>query len=157
MEKYLKVNKEVLRITSKSAEKEKAEIIKKISELGFEVGVKNHSEIGWVLREYNDLIARASKLGIKMPDSYYSDGKTKGKISRDKTIEGSKTPEKVAPAAVKVLVRDPMVNHINQKEGSRPDHNMEKPSLNELPEFMGKSRATEIPRFLEGFRPHKRK
>lgn len=96
-------------------------------------------------------------MGIKTPDSYYSDGKFKGKTSRDKTIEGSKTPEKVTQAAVKVPVRNPIVNHINQEEESRPDHSMEKPSLNELPGFMEKSRATEIPRFLEGFRPHKRK
>ena len=157
MEKYLKVNKEVLRITSKSEEKEKTEIIKKISELGFEVGVKNHSEIGWVLREYNDLIAKASKLGIKMPDSYYADGKTRGKTSRDKNIEGSKTPEKATPAVRKVVVSDPLVDLNIQKEESGFDHRLEKPSLNELPKFVEKSCATEIPRFLEGFRPNKRK
>lgn len=157
MEKYLKVNKEVLRIISKSAEKERAQIIKKIYDLGFEVGVKNHSEIGWVLREYNDLIARASKLGIKMPDSYYADGKTKGKTSRDKNIEGSKTPEKVTPAIRKVVVSDPVVDLNIQKEESGFDHRLEKPSLNELPKFVKKSSATEIPRFLEGFRPNKRK
>ncbi|MDL5502850.1 MAG: hypothetical protein QSU88_06500, partial [Candidatus Methanoperedens sp.] len=126
-------------------------------ELGFEVGLKNHSEIGWVLRDYNDLIAKASILGIKTPDSYYADGKIKGKTSRDKTIEGSKVPEKATPAIRKVDVRDPIVDHIAQKEEHRPDHNLERLSLNELPEFMERSRATEIPRFLEGFRPHKRK
>jgi len=157
LEKYLKINKEVLRITSKGAEKEKAEIIQKISELGFEVGVKNHSEIGWVLREYNDLIAKASKLGIKMPDSYYADGKTKGKTSRDKNIEGSKTPEKVTSAVRKVIVSDPVVDLNIQKEETGFDHRLEKPSLNELPKFVEKSSATEIPRFLEGFRPNKRK
>ncbi|HEY6586108.1 MAG TPA: hypothetical protein VIY97_02970 [Candidatus Methanoperedens sp.] len=157
MEKYLKINKEVLRITSKSAEKERAEIIKKISELGFEVGVKNHSEIGWVLREYNDLVTRASKLGIKMPDSYYADGKTKGKTSRYKNIEGPKTPEKVTPAVRKVVVSDPVVDLNIQKEESGFDHRREKPSFNELPKFVEKSSATEIPRFLEGFRPNKRK
>ncbi|CAG0997139.1 MAG: hypothetical protein MPEBLZ_03826 [Candidatus Methanoperedens nitroreducens] len=158
MEKYLKVNKEVLRIISKSAEKERAQIIKKIYDLGFEVGVKNHSEIGWVLREYNDLIARASKLGIKMPDSYYADGKTKGKTSRDKNIEGSKTPEKVTPAIRKVVVSDPKVVDPNiQKEEARFDTHLEKPSLNERPKFIEKGSATEIPRFLEGFRPNKRK
>ena len=157
MEKYLKINKEVLRITSKGAEKEKAEIIQKISELGFEVGVKNHSEIGWVLREYNDLVTRASKLGIKTPDSYYADGKIKGKTSRDKNIEGPKTPENVTPAVRKVVVSDPVVDLNIQKEETGFDHRLEKPSLNELPKFVEKSSATEIPRFLEGFRPNKRK
>ena len=74
-------------ITNTNMEKERAELIKKIYELGFEVGVKSHSEIGWVLREYNTLVENARKLGIKSPESYYQDGKIKGKASRDKPSE----------------------------------------------------------------------
>ena len=92
-----------------------------------------------------------------MPDSYYADGKIKGKTSRDKNIEGSKIPEKVTPAVRKVVVSDPVVDLNIQKEESGFDHRLEKPSLNELPKFVEKSSATEIPRFLEGFRPNKRK
>ena len=146
-------------ITSKSEEKEKAEVLKKIYELGFEVGLKNHSEIGWVLREYNDLVDRASKLGVKTPDSYYADGKIKGKASKDnKNIEAAKIPKKEPPAVKKVIANDTVVELPNiRKEERGFDRRLEQPSFNEMPKLVEKGSATELPSFLEGFRPNKRK
>ena len=83
-------------ISGKTTDKE--QLINKIYELGFEVGYKNHSEIGWVLREYNQLISEAQKLGIPAPENYYNNGKIKGRASRDKGI--TEPSEKKAKADV---------------------------------------------------------
>ena len=121
------------------------------------MGLKNHSEIGWVLREYNDLTSRALNLGIKSPDSYYADGKIKGKASRDKTVEGPTKPEKETAPARKIVLTDQVVYHDIQKEESGFERRLQKPTLNELPKFVDKGSATEIPAFLEGFKPNRRK
>lgn len=103
-------------------------------------------------------MTKASTLGIKTPDSYYVDGKIKGKASKDnKNIEAAKIPKNEPPAVRKVIVRDPVVEPNIHKEDSGFDHRLEEPSFSEMPKFVEKSRATEIPSFLEGFRPNKRK
>ncbi len=121
------------------------------------MGLKNHSEIGWVLREYNDLTSKALDFGIKSPDSYYADGKIKGKASRDKTVEGPKTPEKEKAPARKIVLTDHVVEPAIQKEESGFERRLQKPTMNDLPKFVEKGSATEIPSFLEGFKPNKRK
>ncbi len=104
-------------------------------------------------------MTKASKLGIKTPDSYYSDGKIKGKASKDnKNIEVTKIPKKEPPAVRKVIVSDPIVELPNiRKEEPGFDRRLEKPSFNEIPKLVEKGSATELPSFLEGFRPNKRK
>ncbi len=135
------------------AEKEKAELIKRIYELGYEVGLKKHSEVGWVLREYNSLLERAQKLGIRSPESYYEDGKLQGKDNRDKGFEASsKMPEKTVDVEKKVKLEEP--------SGLREDFQdtiVQKPSFNELPKFIKKSSTTEMPEFLHGFKPYRRR
>lgn len=116
------------------------------------MGLKNHSEIGWVLREYNNLIGKAIKSGIKYPDSYYAEGKVKGKTSRDKSIEGTKASGK----SVDFVKKAP----IPETSGAIPDISEEdefmtpsrRPTLNELPRLTRKGRAVEIPSFLKGAR-----
>jgi hypothetical protein len=121
------------------------------------VGLKNHSEIGWVLREYNDLTSKALNLGIESPDSYYADGKIKGKANRDKNVEEPKTPEKENAPVRNMVLTDPVVDPNIQKDESGFERRLQKPTLNELPKFVDKGRATEIPAFLEGFKSNKRK
>jgi len=121
------------------------------------VGLKNHSEIGWVLREYNDLTSRALDMGVKSPDSHYADGKIKGKASRDKNVEGPKKPEKETSPARKMVFSVPLVEPDIQKEESGLERRLQKPTLNDRPKFVEKGSATEIPAFLEGFKPNKRK
>ena len=115
-------------------EKERAEIIKKIYEFGFEVGLKNHSEIGWVLREYNTLAEKARKLGIRSPETYYHDGKLKGKKSRDEGNE-VKAPGKTVDHVKKVTVSEIKIEpgEIEEFEVLRSQR---KPGLNELPNLV---------------------
>ena len=96
-------------------------------------------------------------MGIKSPDSYYADGKIKGKAGRDKHIEGPKTPDKETAKVRKIVFTAPAVDSNIHKEESGFDHRLQKPTLNDMPKFVEKNSATEIPAFLEGFKPNKRK
>jgi hypothetical protein len=117
------------------------------------VGLKSHSEIGWVLREYNELINKAQNLGIKSPDSYYTDGKTKGKTSKDTSADAQKTVEKADFFKKKVDAPGIMAGFDEIVTRTPQD----KPSLNELPKFIMKSKASELPGLLEGFKTHRKK
>ncbi|CAG0969052.1 hypothetical protein METP3_01328 [Methanosarcinales archaeon] len=136
-------------ITNTNMEKEKAELIKKIYELGFEVGVKSHSEIGWVLREYNTLVENARKVGIRSPESYYQDGKIKGKASRDKNSE---VKEKNTG-----IVKNVTVSEIKNDTGEIEEFEVlelhRKPGLNELPNLVKQTGHTEVPGLFDGFKP----
>ena len=130
-------------------EKERAELIKKIHDLGFEVGVKSHSEIGWVLREYNTLVENARKVGIRSPESYYQDGKIKGKASRDKNSE---VKEKNTGIVKNVTVSE-IKNDTGEIEEFEVIRSQRKPRLNELPNLMKKAKSIEAPQLLEDFKP----
>ena len=121
------------------------------------MGFKSHSEIGWVLREYNDLINKAQKLGIKSPDSYYTDGKSKGKTNKDTGVDANKATQKPDVFVKKTEVSDIMAGFDDAIEEIETNTLLKKPSLNELPKFIRKSKASEIPTFLEGFKPHRRR
>lgn len=119
------------------------------------MGLKNHSEIGWVLREYNSLVENARRLGIKSPESQYNDGKIKGKVSRNKSIEGQRSPEKAA--AEKVAVPESWIYPCDVAGESEPLHMQGKPTLAEFPKLIKQPRTTEVPKLLEGFKPIRRK
>ena len=142
------MNQEVLGITNTNTDKVRVELIKKIYELGFEVGIKNHSEIGWVLREYNILMGNAQKLGIKSPESYYQDGKIKGKASRDKTGEAKEKTN---------IVKNVTFSEIKNETGKIEEFEFlqlqTKPGLNELPNLLKYTGHTDAPGLLGDFKP----
>ena len=109
-------------------EKERAQLIKKIYELGFEVGLKNHSEIGWVIRDYNALAENARKLGIKSPELYYQDGRIKGRASREK---GDEVNEKNADIVKKVTISE-IKNETCEIERFEVLQMQQKPGFNEF-------------------------
>ena len=133
-------------------EKERAELIKKIYELGFEVGLKNHSEIGWVLREYNTLAESALKLGIKSPEIYYHDGKLNGKKSKDKGND-VKTSGKASYLVKKGIVSERKIESGEMIEEFEAIRSQRKPRLNELPDLIKKAKSIEPPQLLEDFKP----
>ena len=132
-------------------EQQTAELIKKIYDLGFEVGLKNHSEIGWVLREYNTLAENAQKLGIKAPETYYHDGKLNGKKSKDKGND-IKGHEKAADRVKKGIVSEIKIESGDMIEDFEYLQSERKPGLNELPNLVKKARSIEMPRLLKGFK-----
>ncbi len=125
-------------------------LIRKIYELGFEVGYKNHSEVGWVLREYNRLIDEAKKAGIESPESYYDDGKSKGKSSRDKGGGLSAESKKVRASAGYTTDTNPDYDDLKDEDYNRIFLN--KPSFSGIPGLIEKITAVEIPKFIYGFK-----
>ena len=102
-------------------------------------------------------MAAAQKLGIKTPDSYYNDGKIKGKSSRDKHIEGPKAPEKAPVEIRKVKVENANIEFLDQIEDVKINPPLAKPSLSDMPGLVKRGRAGELPSFLDGFKPLRRK
>jgi hypothetical protein len=135
---------------------DKARVIKKISELGFEVGYKNHSEIGWVLREYNALIKEAMNLGIKSPETYYYEGKIKGKASREGGEVGYKISEegKIVLSDIPAKDKDDVSK---TKEKTQSYYLLKKPGISSLPGLVDIIHMTELPKFLGGFKFFNRK
>lgn len=121
------------------------------------MGFKSHSEIGWVLREYNDLINKAQKLGIKSPDFYYTDGKTKGKTSKDTGVDANKAVQKPEVFVKKADASGIMAGFDEYIEEIETNTPLQKPSMNELPKLVRKGKASEIPGFLEGLKSHRRR
>jgi len=121
------------------------------------VGLKNHSEIGWVLREYNALIRDAQLQGIKSPETYYNVGKEKGKSSRDRGLEGQKAPDTEKDTSKKfgLTLEGQDLNNVIEERESR--HLTHEPVFNEMPPLINKTSATEIPPMLLGFRALKRR
>lgn len=113
------------------------------------MGYKNHSEIGWVLREYNRLISEAQSLGIQSPENYYNDGKVKGKANRDKGI--GEYSGKVARGAA--ADRPAGSGTGGGKPGEdNTDRFLRKPPVDKLPGLVERISMIEIPRSLYGFR-----
>jgi hypothetical protein len=130
---------------------DKEQLINKIYELGFEVGYKNHSEIGWVLREYNQLISEAQKLGIPAPENYYNNGKIKGRASRDKGITESsgKIVQQEAGASRKPGAA---ADFDTPRDEGEEENLLKRPSFGDLPRLVKKMNMVELPRFLQGFK-----
>jgi hypothetical protein len=96
-------------------------------------------------------------LGVKSPDSYYIDGKTKGKTSKDTGVDPHKAEQKPDIFVKKVDASGIMAGFDEDVEEIVTNTPQKKPSLNELPTFVRKSKSSEIPELLEGFKPSRRR
>lgn len=105
--------------------------------------MKNHSEIGWVLREYNSLAENAQVLGVRSPESHYIDGKMDGKKNKDKENEA-----KVVGKSIDIFNRSSFIEAFESNEDIHPN---KKPCLTKLPGFVKKPKSLRMPRFLKGF------
>lgn len=85
-----------------------------------------------------------------MPDSYYIDGKTRGKASKDMGIGSQKADEKIA-FVKKVEASDTQTEFYDDPEEFEINIPQKKPSLNEIPSLVRKSKESQIPEFLYGF------
>ena len=119
------------------------------------MGYKNHSEIGWVLREYNRLINDAQKFGIESPESYYDEGKIKGRTNRDKGI--GESSERKTSGNISDTCEDAKTNEATFTDEIHEDSHPEKFSFSDLPNLVEKISMIEIPRLLYGFNILRRK
>ncbi|MCZ7382968.1 MAG: hypothetical protein O8C64_15535 [Candidatus Methanoperedens sp.] len=107
------------------------------------------------MREYDALIKEAQSLGIKSPESYYNEGKIKGKAGRDRGEVGHKIPQegKIVPGDAQALDNDLS----KKKEKTQSYYLLKKPGISSLPSLFDKISMTELPKFLGGFKLFNRK
>jgi hypothetical protein len=108
------------------------------------------------LREYNALIKEAQNLGIKSPETYYYEGKIKGKASRDTGVVGHKIREEDEIISGNKPARD-NEDEVKAKKETKTYYFLKKPAISSLPSLFNKIRMTELPKFLGGFRFFNRK
>lgn len=136
--------------------KKHAELVDQIYQLGYEVGYNNHSEIGWVLRDKSRLLNEAQKQLISSPEDYYNEGKTKGKLSREKGIGGSGHTGKNIVTPTKVVSPDKN-DSVDDKDARKRAYHLPHNKISELPQMVKKIRVTEIPELLKGIKHLRRK
>lgn len=104
-----------------------------------------------MLREYNQLISEAQKLGIQTPENYYNNGKVKGRASRDKGItesSGKKVQQEAGPIRTPGSTAELDTPHDEGEE----ENSLKRPSFGDLPRLVKKINMVELPRFLYGFK-----
>lgn len=104
-----------------------------------------------MLREYNQLISEAQKLGIQTPESYYNNGKVKGRASRDKGItesSGKKAQQEAGASRTPGAAAD----LDTPRDESEEENFLKRPSFGDLPRLVKKMNMVELPRFLQGFK-----
>ncbi len=116
------------------------------------MGYYNHFEIGWIVEKYTELAEEARNIGIKSPETYYRDGKEKGKSSRGQIIEGKRSS---------IEADKPRNNGIIQSDINRSGSNIcsitDRPKLNDPPGMIEKISAIDLPELLNGSKLFRRK
>ena len=98
------------------------------------------------MREYNALIEEALNIGIKSPETYYYEGKIKGKENRDKGEGGNIIP---GGKVVSGYVPDMDNKEASQKKKQTKSYNLlAKPHFNSLPPIVEKISMIKFPKFL---------
>lgn len=147
---------------------QKRKVIKKIYDLGVEVGYHKHYEMGWVLERYNKIYNVASVYGFEDKiKEFYERGKDDGvkkklmsissglveksvsesydeKVKREKASIVEDEPVKTAASKI-----SPRRITLETKSVTSPTS---KPEMISSPKFTEKTTATDLPAFLEAFR-----
>ncbi|MCX9025307.1 MAG: hypothetical protein OIN85_04335 [Candidatus Methanoperedens sp.] len=108
------------------------------------------------MREYNALIKEALNLGIKSPETYYNEGKIKGKAGRDRGEVGHKVQKEGEIVSGNKPARD-NEDAAKTKKETKSYYLLKKPGFSSVPRLFDKISMTELPKFLGGFRFFNRK
>ncbi len=106
------------------------------------------------MREYNALIKEALNLGIKSPETYYYEGKIKGKASRDRGEAEYNIPQEGKTGQGKATDKE---NASQRKKKTGLYNLLTKPDCYNLPHLVEKISMIEFPEFLGGFKLFNRK
>ncbi len=109
------------------------------------------------MREYNALIKEALDLGIKSPETYYYEGKIKGKAGRDRGIVGHKVQEEKEEIVSGNVPAKDNEDAIKTKKETKSYKLLKKPDFNCIPHLVKKISMIEFPQFLGGFKLFNRK
>lgn len=140
-------------------------LLEKVYKLGQEVGYFNHSEVGWVHREYRKIRAEAQKLGIEVQiKDCYEKGKDEGAYRKQHDMSkgmGKKTSkqggEKVKVG--RITTREDRGGNAIASQGTKniPIVASDKPQSARKPTFVHRIRTTLEPTFTRMISPYTRR
>ncbi|MCZ7384542.1 MAG: hypothetical protein O8C63_07315 [Candidatus Methanoperedens sp.] len=108
------------------------------------------------MREYNALIKEALDIGIKSPETYYYEGKIKGKANRDRGVVGHKVQKEGEIVSGNIPSKE-NEDAIKAKKETKSYKLLKKPDFNRIPYLVKKISMIEFPQFLGGFKLFNRK
>lgn len=148
-------------------ESEKSELIKRVYELGFEVGYHKHSELGWVTERYSKFDVFAREYGLEdFVRSSYMKGKEEGSKSKDRDVHGGLGKKQTKKEEEKPKV-SPQIMPVRKKsedgteDGFRTRHTTDErnylptkqPTMIDLPQVTSLTTTIERPTQINGFKP----
>jgi len=148
------------------SEPERAELAKRIYELGFEVGYHKHSELGWVTERRSKLDAFAREYGLdEFIRSYYIEGKENGARSKERDMHaglsgkvGEKEVEQVHVPSARVSFgekpEEDFENSFKRRDTTdeRTYAPVKQPTMIDLPDVTLVTKAIDRPTLLKGFK-----
>ena len=156
----------------KASDDKKRELIKKVYELGLEVGYHKHFEMGWVSERYNQLFDEATEYGLeKEIEEYYEKGKLDGEEKKEKDVayvssrpvslevKPLKEGEKIIKAVEKEIGESAEIEPVKHE---RIDHiaveqiPAKKPDVTSPPKFFERIEVIDLPPFIEIFKLFKK-
>jgi hypothetical protein len=153
-------------------ESEKSELIKRVYELGFEVGYHKHSELGWVTERRSEFDSFAREYGLEdLVRSNYQKGREEGARSKDRDIHGGLGKKQTKKEDEKPKVSPPPSIPVRKKsedeteDSFRTRHTTDErnysptkqPTMIDLPQVTSLSTSIERPTQINGFKPLKPK
>ncbi|WP_292486913.1 hypothetical protein [Methanohalobium sp.] len=150
---------------SSTSESRNTEVLKKVYDLGFEVGYNKHSELGWVTDKYSRLYSLSKMYGLdEYVHRYYIRGKREGAQEKEQNLYASLSrEEKKNKDEEKELQESQELNSETNFEsgfGCTYSNDYEciqspaqKPTMMDLPDFLAKPKKLEKPDSVKGFKP----
>ncbi|MFP4654950.1 MAG: hypothetical protein ACLFMM_04650 [Methanohalobium sp.] len=152
---------------------QKTEILKKVYDLGFEVGYNKHSELGWVTEKYSKLYSLSKMYNLdEYVHRYYVKGKRDGSQEKERNLYASLSrEEKGSEDGAKTSQGSPGLESTQETKtyfesgfGCEYNNNYEcihtpaqKPTMLDLPDFLSKPEKLDKPENVKGFKPFTKK
>lgn len=145
------------------------EVLKKVYDLGFEVGYNKHSELGWVTDKYSRLYSLSKMYGQdEYVHRYYIKGKRDGAQEKEQNLYASlsreekenKDEEKELQESQELDSEENVDTNFESGFGCTYSNDYEciqspaqKPTMMDLPDFLAKPKKLEKPDSVKGFKP----
>ena len=160
---------EVTRKNSSPGKSLNTEILKKVYDLGFEVGYNKHSELGWVTDKYSRLHSLSKMYNLdEYVHRYYVKGKRDGSQEKERNLyaslsgDGKESEDRSKKSQESLELETTQDTETYFESGFGCDYNnnyeciyipAQKPTMLDLPDFLSKPGKLEKPESVRGFKP----
>jgi cell division protein FtsI/penicillin-binding protein 2 len=122
------------------SDEEKQRLFKDAYKLGFEVGYKQHSELGWVAENYSEYVKKASEHGLRdQIEKIYIEGKQAGRRERFKRLYGDRDSTAAKAEKRRISLEERFIQ-LNQ------------PLMLEVTSNIMRIKTLDLPSLLKGFK-----